>query len=212
MKTVGDVLKATREQKGWSLEECSTRTKIQERFIAAIESSDLSLLPDTIFVKGFIRTLASELGLNPDSMVALYRRDYEKPASSLVPRIRDHRRLSWQWTPQRTMAAFLGLIAASFGTYLLYQLGVLFQPPTLDVDVPKDRQVVTSPVLVEGRTDPSATIEINGHDVRKNRNGTFSIVVEMAEGERVIRVESVGQNRKTATIERTVMVKKEETR
>ena len=53
--------------KGISLDQIAERDENQQRdFIAAIESEEFQLLPGGIFNRGFVRTYAESVGLDPD--------------------------------------------------------------------------------------------------------------------------------------------------
>jgi cytoskeletal protein RodZ len=62
MKTAGEILAAARAEKGWSLAELSRRTKIQIKFLKAIELSQFAKLPEAPFTKGLVRTAAGQNG------------------------------------------------------------------------------------------------------------------------------------------------------
>lgn len=209
MKTVGDIFSRTREEKRWSVGELSRRTNIQEHFIVALETSDSSVLSASPFVTGFIRTLAQELDLNPDDMIAVYRRDYSVNLTKIVPSSpwisgSMHR---WSWSPATTVVAVLGVFIISFLAYLALQMTFLVRPPRLELLFPKDQGVVSERVLVEGKTDPTAIVTINGKEIQKNQNGVFSTEIELSAGVRIVTVRATGQNRKSVTVERTVTVK-----
>ena len=86
MKSVGVLFQETRKSQRKTVEEIAKRTKIHTEFLSAIESDDFAALPQGPFVKGFIRTYALELGLDPDHILAVYRRDFgAQPQQKLVP-------------------------------------------------------------------------------------------------------------------------------
>lgn len=209
MKKVGEILAAARREKGWSVEEFSKRIKIQERFIIALEASDFSKLPEVPFAKGFIRVASIELGLKPEGMIAIFRRDFGvNKQGNIVPRnLLETEEKQFRWSPLMTTVMCIAIVATTFGLYLLFQLRLLVSAPSLTVDNPKERSVVSSQVVVDGRTDPSATVVINGQTIKKNKNGIFSQVLQLPEGTQMITVSSVGQNKKETIIERTVEVK-----
>ena len=106
MKTAGEILAAARREKGWSIEELSRRTKIQPKFLKAIELSQFSKLPKAPFVKGFVRTAAGELGLDPHGLAAIFRRDFGTgEESQIVPKTLEAGKKKFGWTPQMTAAA-----------------------------------------------------------------------------------------------------------
>lgn len=64
LQAIGAKLGQARQEKGISLEEIATKTFIPLRLLTAIEVGRLDLLPEPIFVQGFIRRFATEVGLD----------------------------------------------------------------------------------------------------------------------------------------------------
>jgi transcriptional regulator with XRE-family HTH domain len=73
MASLGQWLKEEREGRGISLEEIAAATKIVPRYLEALESDRLDLMPGGFFVKGIIRAYAGAVGLDPDGVVAKYK-------------------------------------------------------------------------------------------------------------------------------------------
>jgi len=68
----GQVLKNIRELKGTTLEEISKKTKISLFYLKAIEEDNYKAFPAEIFLKGFLRSYAKYLGLDPEEIVRNY--------------------------------------------------------------------------------------------------------------------------------------------
>jgi len=67
-RSIGAYLARQRELRGISLEELATLTRIPRRSLARLESGIFDRAPDG-FVRGFVRTVAAALGLDPDETV-----------------------------------------------------------------------------------------------------------------------------------------------
>lgn len=67
--TVGERLREARERQKVSLHAIAERTNISVRFLDAIEKGQFDKLPGGIFTRGFIRSYASQVGLDPDAAV-----------------------------------------------------------------------------------------------------------------------------------------------
>jgi cytoskeleton protein RodZ len=65
----GSRLRQARERKGVTLREIANRTKISVGLLESLERSDISKLPGGIFSRGFVRSYAKEVGLDPDKTV-----------------------------------------------------------------------------------------------------------------------------------------------
>jgi cytoskeleton protein RodZ len=72
MLELGTTFRKSRESQKLSIDKISIETKINSRFLEAIENERFDLLPGGIFNRGFIRTYAIRLGLNPDEAVQGY--------------------------------------------------------------------------------------------------------------------------------------------
>ena len=72
MSPLGELLRERREARGFSLQSVSSTTKIREHILAALESGAYECLPAPVFVRGFLRTLARQLGLDAEELLALY--------------------------------------------------------------------------------------------------------------------------------------------
>ncbi len=82
MESIGEKLRTTRSQKGYSLEQVARDTHIAKRFIEALESEDFDVFPGEPYLLGFLRTYSEFLGLDSQEMVTLYKnlKIQEQPA------------------------------------------------------------------------------------------------------------------------------------
>jgi cytoskeletal protein RodZ len=72
MASIGQELKRERELRGISLKEIADTTKINIRFLRALEEDRLDMLPEQFFIRGIIRTYAKYLGLDEQSVLNTY--------------------------------------------------------------------------------------------------------------------------------------------
>lgn len=73
--TVGEQLREARERQKVSLHAIAEKTNISVRFLDAIEKNQFEKLPGGIFTRGFIRSYAAQVGLDPDGTVAQFLTD-----------------------------------------------------------------------------------------------------------------------------------------
>lgn len=87
MSDFGGKLRLARERRGISLRQVAASTKISVATLEALERNDLSRLPGGIFSRGFVRSYAVEVGLEPDETVRefLDRAQGEPAPASHVP-------------------------------------------------------------------------------------------------------------------------------
>ncbi len=122
----GQLLRAARQERGLSLEDAERETRIRREFLEALEADDYQRLPPPVYVRGFIRTYARWLGLDPEQVVSLF------PGSPTAPEFRP---LATARNPEPTWAGrlLLGLVVAAllalaFGVVRL--AGPAVQAPT----------------------------------------------------------------------------------
>jgi cytoskeletal protein RodZ len=72
MDEIGHILREARENKGLTLEEAQANTRINVRYLAALESGQYSALPTPVHVRGFLRNYARYLGLDPQPLLERY--------------------------------------------------------------------------------------------------------------------------------------------
>lgn len=68
----GHLLREYREESGYTVERAAVATRISYPFIEALEESDLSKLPATVFGRGFIRNLCKVYGKEPETILNLF--------------------------------------------------------------------------------------------------------------------------------------------
>jgi cytoskeleton protein RodZ len=87
-------LRREREMRGVTLEEISSATRIGTRFLDALEAEQWEVLPGGVFNRGFVRSTAQFLGLDPEAMLAEYMlatTDSTRPAAPVMI----HSQSSW---------------------------------------------------------------------------------------------------------------------
>ena len=68
----GSYLKSERELRGVTLEELHAKTRIPMHYLQALEKNLFDELPEEVFIKGYIRSLAKVIGANEDEMLSTY--------------------------------------------------------------------------------------------------------------------------------------------
>jgi cytoskeleton protein RodZ len=71
---IGDTLSAARTRRAVDLDEVHAATGIRPRYLQAIEQEDWDALPEDFYARSFIRKYAQYLDVDPDPLVAEYKR------------------------------------------------------------------------------------------------------------------------------------------
>lgn len=82
----GAHLASIREQKGYTIEYVANKLHLRARIIELIENNEFHLLPEPVFVKGYLRAYAKLLGTSPEPYLAIFNKQYlveRKPERAL---------------------------------------------------------------------------------------------------------------------------------
>ncbi len=126
ISAVGARLAQLRQAKAWSLDDVSARLKVSTQKLHALESGDISQLPDRTFAAGIVRSYAKILGTDPAPFTQAFRRDggsiehnlkVPASASASLPRGRvsvplgnsPGRKRSWLWGIGAVIVALVAL-------------------------------------------------------------------------------------------------------
>jgi cytoskeletal protein RodZ len=95
---IGSTLREARVRRKLTLQQVEDDTKIRVKYVQAMENEDFEVMPGATYVKGFLRTYATYLGLDPDVIIdeyksrAMPREDHEPfGGSSALGRPQSHR-------------------------------------------------------------------------------------------------------------------------
>lgn len=66
---IGETLRRRRAERKISLAEAQSATKINKKFLEALEEEDFDVIPTRVAAKGFLRIYATYLGINPEPLI-----------------------------------------------------------------------------------------------------------------------------------------------
>lgn len=211
MRTVGQVLKQTREEKFYTLEEVEKATKIRKELLEALETGRYSKLPPPTFVQGFIKNYGRFLGLDIEKLLAIFRREFsdqKNPPRVLESFVNPVGKKGIRLTPTKVLSTTVMVLIIIFFIYLWFQYRFLIGTPYLQIDQPKDQETVAfTQIQVVGKTDPEAKVSINNQEISIDANGKFSQEIKLTETINTIIITSTSKSGKTTKIERTVFLK-----
>jgi cytoskeleton protein RodZ len=119
--TVGAVLANKRGERGLTIEQASAATRIRAENLLALESDQSERLPAAVYARGYLRTYATYLGLDPEPLVARVRAPVQDPGRALgVGMISGRPRLTL--TGPAIAAVGLLLLAGAFAVYAWRQI------------------------------------------------------------------------------------------
>ena len=114
MPALGEEFRSAREARGLSLSDVAERLHIRSVYLAAIEDEDWHVIGAPVYVRGFMRTYARFLGLDPEAAVARFSSTVPAgtPAASSPrpPTATEKRAAAEQSSP--SLAAILAIVVA----------------------------------------------------------------------------------------------------
>jgi cytoskeleton protein RodZ len=72
---IGDALLTAREEQGRDLQDVARVLRVRTDYLRALEDEEFDTFGGDIYAKGFLRSYAVELGLDPEPLLDLYRRE-----------------------------------------------------------------------------------------------------------------------------------------
>lgn len=174
MADIGDKLRSAREAKRLSIEDIEKATKIQSRYLTAIEQNDFEKLPGDFYVRAFIRQYAQVVGLDGKKLLGEYHQEVPKAEpdeyvedsidnkSEEVEKTTNSKKKIWQTYLPRVIVG-LGIIVIVLVCYVVYahfsSTGNQNTDTTSDVSVSSDtnkrnkrtkpKRVIQSPVKIK---------------------------------------------------------------
>jgi cytoskeleton protein RodZ len=170
---LGKKLREAREHRGVSLRQIADSTKIAVSILDALERNDISRLPGGIFGRAFVRSFASEVGLDPETTIQEFITQFPQDSVTVghppSERTGDNGALE---SERRMASTFLRLIGLSipiaalviyFGTAGRRPLAAVEQPATAaearSIAEPADSLGFTVAVAVSRPCWISATVD-----------------------------------------------------
>lgn len=203
MKSVGQILKQTREQKKIDLVTVEQVTKIQKKFLMALEKDEFDLLPSKATTRGFIKNYAEYLSLSSESLLAVFRRDdfpQKIKSETAYQRIFTDWSQGWWHRPRLIVGLTVILILAG---YLFRSYWWWVRLPTLIVEtVPTETNEQT--MMLRGRSDPDTTIWVNNIPVIVDERGVFQSEITLFTGENQVTVKAVSRRGRETRWEKMV--------
>lgn len=188
---IGSRLRQARELRGLTIRDIANTTKISAAALTAIEQGDFARLPGGVFSRAYVRSFATEVGLDADEITREYRARFET-ATAAVPLPRH--RADWSWRGSRIdrWSAVLVTVGILSGGAAILQRAELPQEfpderstrHTGETDRPEDMAPTTEEIALAnaavGEADVARPVRL---EIRPHRPCWVSAA---ADGERVV--------------------------
>lgn len=191
-RTLGERLRLLRRTQAVTMDMLVGATRIQKRYLEALEWGRYHELPDPLYARNFIRAYARYLGADEAYFLELFAQEVARSdllAPHRLPRTRA-RRLLFLSFPQVFTAFVIACVFFLGVFWLSSRIYIVFRPPEIVISSPDQESVTTVPyVLVSGfAQDPNISVRIEGQNIPLSHGGAFSLEVPLHIGPNVIRI------------------------
>ncbi len=209
MLTPGEIFKKRRLQLRKTLNIVSQETKIQEKYIEALENDDFASFNTPVSASGFVKIYSDYLGLDVEKMSAIYRRSFTQVrASNTSTKKFDIKGITKKYLNPVTIIGLILLISiVGLIIYLNKQMTQVNAAPKVEISSPQDNSTVNqASVEIKGYTNKGNTVKINNADV-SNNDGSFSQTIPLKEGDNVVTIQATDPKNSNNNTSKTITVK-----
>jgi cytoskeletal protein RodZ len=142
---LGETLRRARTAKGITIEDAERVTRIPRKYLEALELENFGILPAPVYARGFLRSYAGYLGLEPGELLPFFPVGHvDEPTLDPLPEVDEPR--TWNLNGIVAMAVVGLLVLLVIGLYSLgHDSGNAFNPSSN-----------TSPIVAGAADQPSA--------------------------------------------------------
>ncbi len=212
-QALGTKLKELRCGQTMSLDMVAEKTRIQRKYLVALERGDYASLPDPIYTRNYIRMYARLLDADEKYFLELYEEECgqcDLVAPLQTPRQRIQRIQLFVWN---RLVKFLALfvIVGLIIFYISSQVHALISPPELIIFSPLNESVTSDAfITIDGYVGKESNVYIGDKQAIVRPDNTFSTSVSLEGGLNLITVRAARRYSRTAEIQRTVRFEPED--
>ncbi len=190
----GHDLRELRELRGLRLEDIAGHTRIHISVLAALEDERIRDITDPLYAERHVRAVVLLLEGRPAYFLKKYRELLKQkqavPVEALQVRQTVRRRDFFVTSRAVALAGFFVLVSLAAG-YIVWQGRALQDAPVLEIISPTEGLQLDVPhVAIRGKTDPTASVTVNGRSAVVNQNGEFSLILDVSRGVSTLTIEA----------------------
>tara|TARA_B100000315_G_C14386034_1_gene499693 strand:- start:145 stop:816 length:672 start_codon:yes stop_codon:yes gene_type:complete len=212
-KTLSEKLNQARLSLNLSLETAAQKSKISIKYLKYLEQGKFNLLPEDVYVKGFLKEYAKVLNVPAKILVKLFNKEKNvQKALGQIPRsnfFKNKKFLqNFKITPKIFSIIFISILIIFFLIYLGLQIHKFSSVPDLILNHPeKDLTIFEDHIIIKGKISKDARLFLNKQEIETNEQGDFTQEINLQLGENDL--EFISENRlgKKNIINRKIIVR-----
>ena len=181
-KLLKDIIGEALDHEGWHARKLAEATGISENYIRLFLDGNLQKLPPAPYVKGYLNKIAVVLELDKDDLWQTYKDETGNAAFSGPDDRLPTNRFAIQSVSNKII--IFGALGILIIIYLGWNIDKMIGLPNLKITLPSaDTSTVTAPTIsIEGQTDYSSKLTINGEQIYLDKDGSFVKEISLEEG------------------------------
>jgi len=187
---VGARLRALREERRVSLDALVAGTKIQKKYLEALEANRFDSLGSPIYTQNFIKAYARYLGVPHQPLVDNFK-DYRDESDAANRVFVDVAAPKHRFAVSYKLIRNLGfaIVALALLGYIGFAVRNILTPPPITVSFPPNDYVAESQQIeIAGKVAADTTLKINGEEALTDEAGNFKEKVDLGEGLNTIKL------------------------
>lgn len=204
-ESLGKNLKKARKKSGLSFKKIEKKTKIKIEYLEMLEENNFKDLPDDVYIRGFLRSLANLYRIDEVELINSYRRnkDSRTPSEKNNVDFRNSRikKPLVLITPRVISVALVAVVGIALLSYLWLEVSGFAIAPKLTLNQPVGEEIKLEEnrLQIQGETDKNSSITINKEPIPVNEEGQFGENIQLQLGYNLIGIEAVNQGGKVST-------------
>ncbi|HFI0941024.1 TPA: helix-turn-helix domain-containing protein [Streptococcus suis] len=197
-KSIGEVLRAARENRGWNLNDVQRITKIQAKYLQALEYNDFEYIPDKDYIESFLVTYAEALDLDAAVLLDAYKKnslvmyyeegDEEELSTDLKRRYKGRKNKKASFLPlfYLLLASSLMIIFVTFVIHSRMKQASVFSNQSTSYSVSQQAVSSSSAATRESSSNETSNSTTTSSSVNSSSTASTSKISVTGSGENII--------------------------
>jgi len=211
VQSLAEILKEARGEQKTEFSKIEKITKINKKYLMALEEGDYKKLPSEIYIKNFTKSYGEYLGLDTNELLKILNKELEIyykindiKDSAKSEKINNYHLI---FTPKLIKNIIIGILIAAVVGIISWEIEKIETPPRLTITYPES-SINTSEknVTLVGDTEPGAELSINNQPALPDPNGHFSQKIDLKDGLNTIVITAKKKHSRENVIYRQIIV------